>query len=274
MATEPDDYQSISDDCPGYMVLISEGIICTRCAGEKRHKPNDCPKPLTATDLATDTVPDADPTETDNADSGTDSLSDIDSESSESTDRSEDSEMRVAAADQSDQGGSHPQNAHVPRRGFARPNGSYTSTEPDRTSLPPPDRRAKHHLGQDRKTFIKAEDQASNKATQQPDTQSRRNRGLVRGPNSLPSVGTPSLVRSGTRPSNELPSINKPSSTEQRPQRGSHSRRSNQQVDTHEATGDRYPSKGLGDTTGKFEYSNTTCPSSFGFGRLPSEAMG
>ncbi|KAL9133118.1 MAG: hypothetical protein Q9175_005703 [Cornicularia normoerica] len=207
MATEPDDYQTVSDNCPGYMVLIAEGIICTRCAGEKRHKLNECPKPTTAADLATETVPEEDPCETENPDLGMESLSDTSSVSSESTARSESSEIHLTDAHQSDQGGSHSQNTNLPRRGFARLDGSHTSTEPDRTSSSPPSRRAASGLplydpSQVHEILVKAERQASDKATHEPETQSHR------------------------------------------------------------------------DTRGKFEYSNTTCPSSFGFGRLPSEAMG
>lgn len=208
MASEPDDYQTISDNCPGYMVLISEGIICTRCAGEKRHRPNDCPKPTTAADLATETFLEGDATGDDNADPGMESLSDTSSIFSESTARSESSEMQVTDAHQSDQGGSHQQDTHPPSRGFARPDGSHTDTEPDRTSPSPPNRRAEFRVpkvplnepSRAPKIFVKANRQTSNTAT------------------------------------------------------------------THKS--------GLANTTGKFDYDNTTCPSSFGFGRLPSEAMG
>lgn len=277
MATEPDDYQSISDNCPGYMVLIAEGIICTRCAGEKRHKPNECPKPSTATDLARDTVRDADPTETENADSGMDSLSDTDSISSESTAGSEDSEMRVVNAHQSDQGGSHPQNTHLPKRGFARLDGSYKSTEPDRVSPFPPDHRAVQHSGQIHRIFVEADSQASATATQETGPQSRRECNFTCGPNSLTSAETSSFVMSGTTTSTELLSVDGQSAIEQRDDQSrhrSHPQRLNRHVNAYEATGDRFPSKSLAVATGKFEYSSTTCPSSFGFGRLPSEAMG
>ena len=277
MATEPDDYQSTSDNCPGYMVLIAEGIICTRCAGEKRHKPNECPKPSTAADLARDTVRDADPTEIENADPGMDSLSDTDSVSSESTAGSEDSETRVVNAHQSDQGGSHPQNTHLPKRGFARPDGSYTSTEPDRVSPFPPDHRAVQHPGEIHGIFVKADSQVSATATQETEPQARRECNFTCDPNSLASVETSSFVMPGATISTELLSVDKHSVIEQRDDRSrdrSHPQCLSRQFDAYEAHGDRFPSKSLAVATGKFEYSNTTCPSSFGFGRLPSEAMG
>ena len=255
MASEPDDYQTISDNCPGYMILISEGIICTRCSGEKRHKPVDCPKPTAAADLASETVPEADPTASDNADSEMESLSDTDSVSSESTSRSEGSETRVADAHQSDQGGNHPQNTHLTRRGFTRPNGSHTRTEPNRTRRSLPNHQAAGNVPMDgpsrvHENSIEADGQAAKTS----------------------SAG------SGTTSSTELPSTKPHSSIKRgnhKTQHGSHSHRSpTQRVKNDKATGDRSPSKSLADTTGKFDYSNTTCPSSFGFGRLPSEAMG
>ena len=282
MASEPDDYQTISDNCPGYMVLISEGIICTRCSGEKRHKPIDCPKPTAAADLATETVPGADPTASDNADSEMESLSDTDSVSSESTSRSEGSETRVTNAHQSDQGGSNPQNTHLTRRGFARPNGSHTSTEPDRTRRSLPNHRAAGNVLMDgpsrvHKNSIEPNGQASGTATHEPKTQSRHHRDLLHGQGSLAPAKT-SSADSGTMSSTELPSTKPHSSIKRRnheTQHGSHSHRSpTQRVKTDKATGDRSSAKSLADTTGKFDYSNTTCPSSFGFGRLPSEAMG
>ena len=261
MASEPDDYQSISDNCPGYMVLISEGIICTRCAGEKRHKPNECPKPATAADFATDTVPGADaPPGTDNADSGMESLSDTESFSSESTAGSQGSDTRM------DQGGS-PQTTHLTRPGFARPDGSRTSTEPDRISPSPPNRRAAHQVPS-----------SESRRSPRPKVQSRHDRDNVSGPNPLASAEMSSPTRSGATLSPEHPATSHQSAIEQRnkkTQRGSHAHHNpSKQVTCYEATEDRVPPKSLADTTGKFEYSNTTCPSSFGFGRLPSEAMG
>ena len=283
MASEPDDYQTISDNCPGYMVLVSEGIICTRCAGEKRHKPNECPKSTRAAHLATETVPDADPSGSDNADSEMESLSDTDSVSSESTARSEGSEARVTDAHQSDQGGSHPPNIHLMRRDFARPNGNHTITEPERTRRSLPNRRSACDVPSDEpnrvhKNSLNPDGHGSNTAIQKAKTQSRRDRDLMYRPTSLARAKTPSLPGSRTTTSPELPSTKKHSSTERqnnKKQHGSHSSHGPaQRVMNNEAKGDRRPSKPVADTTGKFEYSNTTCPSSFGFGRLPSEAMG
>ncbi len=283
MASEPDDYQTISDNCPGYMVLVSEGIICTRCAGEKRHKPNDCPKSTTAADLASETVPEADPSGSDNADSEMESLSDTDSESSESTVRSEGSEARVTDAHRSDQGGSHPPNKHLMRRDFARPNGNHTSTEPERTRRSLPNRRAACDVPLDdpsrvQKTSPNADGHGSNATIQKVKTQSRRDRDLMNRPSSSSRAKTPSLPGSRTTTSPELPSTKKHSSTERhnnKTQQGSHSSHGpTKRVINYEANGDRLPSKSAADTTGKFDYSNTTCPSSFGFGRLPSETMG
>lgn len=253
MASEPDDYQTISDNCPGYMVLISEGIVCTRCAGEKRHKTNDCPKPTTAADLVTETGFGLDHNGTDNADSGMESLSDTDSVSSESTVRSGGSEMQVTNAHRSDQGGSHPQSTHPPRRGFARrSDGSCIDTEPDRTSPLP-------------SNFIQTGGQASNTATSKQQSQSRYSRDLKQDSNSLTSANNVS-VRCGTTTATKPSPTKENSSLEQgndKKRRGSHSQHK-----------DRLSARSLADTTGKFDYSNTTCPSSFGFGRLPSESMG
>ena len=277
MATEPDDYQTISDNCPGYMVLISAGIICTRCAGEKRHKPNDCPKPATAADLAADNVPEADPDGTDNADSGMESLSDTSSVSSESTARSDSSEMRVTNAHQFDQGGNHPQDIQLPRHGFARPDAGYASIQPDGASLSPPDRRAARESSQYHQIVSKANGQVSEAAIPQPKTLSHCDRDMMHDPNSLVSAETYSIPRFATTVSNRLPSDNKNSSVKKwsnRKAQGRHVQNDRiQQSISYDATEDRLPSKSLADTTGKFEYSNTTCPSSFGFGRLPSEAM-
>ncbi len=283
MASEPDDYQTISDNCPGYMVLVSEGIICTRCAGEKRHKPNDCPKSTTAADLATEAVPEADPSGSDNADSEMESLSDTDSESSGSTGRSEGSEARVTDAHRSDQGGSHPPNIHLMRRDFPRPNGNHTITEPERTRRSLPNRRGACDVPLDEpsrvhKTSPNTDGHGSNAAIPKVKTQSRRDRDLVNRPSSSSRAKTPSLAGSRTTTSPELPSTKKHSSKERhnnKTQHGSHSSHGpTQRVMNHEANGDRLPSKSAADTTGKFDYSNTTCPSSFGFGRLPSESMG
>ena len=133
MASEPDDYQTISDNCPGYMVLVSEGIICTRCAGEKRHKPNDCPKYAIAADVATEDDSGVDPDGMDDVDSGMESLSDTSSVSSESTGRSDGSEMQETSAHRFGQGGNHP-DVHPSKRDFAHLDASYTSTQPDRIS--------------------------------------------------------------------------------------------------------------------------------------------
>ena len=282
MADEPDDYQTISDNCPGYMVLISEGIICTRCAGEKRHKPNDCPKPATAVDLATEPCPEADPDGPDIADSGMESLSDTDSVSSESTARSETSGSQVADAPQSNQGGSHPQSNHLTRPGFARPNGSHSGTEPHRTSRSSSNRQAACEYPLDEpsgnhRTF-KVNHQISDTTAEKPATQISQRNELPNVPNSLASAATSSLPPSGTPASTELSSINSHSSIKQRNDKRHHrtkaSHNSIQKPVAYEATGGRPASKSMADTTGKFDYSNTTCPSSFGFGRLPSEAMG
>lgn len=277
MATEPDDYQSISDNCPGYMVLIPEGIICTRCSGEKRHKRNNCPKSSTAASQVREDVPEADEIGSENGDTGMESLSDTESLSSESTAGSESSDTSMKSVRQSDQGGSHSQNTHHPlRRALARPDGSETSNEPDRTSASPPNRRAAREVplykpSQAHEISIKAKNQTSGIATHKPPTQSRRDRDLIHGPKSLASAKTSSFAGSGTSISTKLPSNHQNSSTKHR----SHSHHNRiQRVNAHEATGDRLPAKSLADTTGKLDYSNTTCPSSFGFGRLPSEAMG
>lgn len=278
MATEPDDYQTISDNCPGYMVLISEGIICTRCAGEKRHKPSDCPKPATAADLATETCPDADSDGPDNADSGMESLSDTDSVSSGSTARSESSGSQVANAPQSNQGGSHPQSTHLTRNGFARPDGNHIGTEPDRTSRSSSDGRAacKPPLALPSGTdgIFKVDHQTLGTATEHSEPQLSHSNDPTNGFNSLASAET----SFGTPTPTELPSINKHSSTKQRSNRKHHRTSSLHSsiphVIAYEAIGGRLAPKDHADTTGKFDYSNTTCPSSFGFGRLPSEAMG
>lgn len=180
MASEPDDYQTISDNCPGYMVLVSEGIICTRCAGEKRHKANDCPKYATAADVATDSGSGVDPEGTDILDLGLESLSDTSSVSSDSTDRSDGSEMQVTSAHRSGQGGNHPQDAHLSRRGFARPDASYTSTQPDRTSHPPTNCPVGRGPSQSR-----VNGQISSTASSQQQTHSRHRRDIVYGPKRL-----------------------------------------------------------------------------------------
>ena len=282
MANEPDDYQTISDNCPGYMVLISEGIICTRCAGEKRHKANDCPKPATAVDLATETCPGADPDGPDMGDSGMESLSDTDSVSSESTARSESSGSQVADAPQSNQGGSHPQSTHLTRHGFARPDGSHSGTEPDRTSRSSSNRRATCESALDEPSrartqrMFKANHQISDTTAEKPATYFSHRNEL--GPKSLASAETSPLTPSGTPASAELLSINSPSSIKQRNDKGHHRTKSThssiQNPVSYKTTGHHPDSKSVADTTGKFDYSNTTCPSSFGFGRLPSEAMG
>lgn len=283
MATEPDDYQSISDNCPGYMVLIPEGIICTRCSGEKRHKRNDCPKPSTAASQVAEDVPEAHSARTDGGDSGMESLSDTDSVSSESTAGSEGSEMSVISVHQSDQGGSHSQNTHHPsRRASASSHSSQRSNEPDRTSASAPNRRAAREVpsykpSQPHEISNKAKDQNSRIAIHNSETQSRRDRDSIHSSKSLASTET-SSARSGTTISAKLPSTNQNLSTNQRndkPKHRSHSHHSRiNQVIAREATGGRLNSKDLAHTTGKIDYSNTTCPSSFGFGRLPSEAMG
>ena len=275
MANEPDDYQTISDNCPGYMVLISEGIICTRCAGEKRHKPNDCPKPTNAADLATETCPEADPDGSDIADSGMESLSDTDSVSSESTAHSENSESLVANAPQSDQGGSHTQSTTLTRHDFARPNGSHSGTDPNRTSHSPSGHQVACKAPLDEPSRIHKRFKADHRT---PRYQSSHSNDLTNGSNSLVSAETSSFAPSGTPTSAKLPFINKHSSMKQRNDRKQHRTQSNHSTTQHnlayEAIADRLPPKSLADTTGKFDYSNTTCPSSFGFGRLPSEAMG
>ena len=207
MASEPDDYQTISDNCPGYMVLISAGIICTRCEGEKRHKQKDCQKPATATDVARETIPETDPSEHEYEDEGMESLSDTSSVSSESTVRSEGSAMEMEDAHQLDRQGSVSQDSHPPRHNFAAQDGRNPCAKPNRTISSPPNQRAASGLplydsSQVHNILIKAERQVSDKALNKSQTQRRQN------------------------------------------------------------------------TKGKFDYSSTTCPSSFGFGRLPSEAMG
>lgn len=278
MANEPDDYQTISDNCPGYMVLISEGIICTRCAGDKRHKLNDCPKPATAADLATETCLEADSDGPDTADSGMESLSDTDSVSSESTARSESSGSQVANAPHSNQGGSHPQSTHLARHDFARRDGSHIGTEPDRTSRSSSNRRAacEAPLVPPSRThrMFEVDHQTSSRATKHSKTQLNHSDDLTNSPNLLASA----QASFGTPTPTELPSINTHSSIKQRSNRKNHRTHSRHgsvpQALGYEATGGRLASKSQADTTGKFDYSNTTCPSSFGFGRLPSEAMG
>ena len=284
MASEPDDYQSISDNCPGYMVLIPAGIICTRCSGEKRHKPNNCPKPSTIASEVTEDVPEVDEPGSENGDTGMESLSDTESVSSGSTAGSESSEASMKSVHQSDQGGSHSQNTHHPlRRALARPDCSQTSNEPDRTSASPPNRRAAREVpsykpSQAHGTSIKAKNQTSDITTHKLPTQSRRDRDLIHGPKSLASAKSSSFAGSGTTASTKLPSNHQNSSVKQRDDKSknrSHSHHSRiQRVNTYEAIGDRSPAKSLANISGKFDYSNTTCPSSFGFGRLPSEAMG
>ena len=248
------------------MVLISEGIICTRCAGEKRHKANDCPKPATAADFITDHVPGAGSVDSDgmdNVDSGMESLSDTSSVSSESTARSDSSEMQVTNAHRSGQGGNH---AHLSRRGFAPHAASYTSTQPDRTSLSTLNRRAGHL-----QAIGKANGQVSRTAT--PETDSRHNRDIIYGHTS-PAYSIPRSVPTNSTglPCKKNSSIKK---LNDKKRKGSHSHDdSTQQVGSYRANEDRLPSKSLAETMRKFEYSDTTCPSSFGFGRLPSEAMG
>ena len=263
MASEPDDYQTISDNCPGYMVLVSEGIICTRCAGEKRHKANDCPKYATAADVATDSGSGADADGIDNVDWGMESLSDTSSVSSDSTGGSDGSEMQETSAHRFGQGGNHSQDAHPSRHDFARPHASYTSTQPDRTSPSPLNRQVGPGFSQS---------QVNGHATSKLEMQSRYGRDIVYGPKQSAPAEAYSIPRSPTTTSRRLSSSKedsiKPSNDKKR--KGSHS----QQTTIYEPTEDRLPSKSLADTLRKFEYSNTTCPSSFGFGRLPSEAMG
>ncbi len=280
MASEPDDYQTISDNCPGYMVLISEGIVCTRCAGEKRHKANECPKPATAAHLATEDIPgaDEDGDGMDNGDSEMESLSDTESLSSESTARSESSEMRTTDAHRSDQGGNRPQDTHLSKRGFMRPDASHTSTQPDRTSLSPPNHRAAREPRRVTQT-ANTNGHTSNPASNNTEAQSRDDRGIMYGPKSPQSTETYSFSRSATTVfPPRLPSNNKHASSEEwngRTRKRGHAHGDTmQQAMNHEAIEDRLLSKSLVDTTGKFDYSDTTCPSSFGFGRLPSEAMG
>lgn len=280
MATEPDDYQTISDNCPGYMVLISEGIICTRCAGEKRHKANDCPKPATAANLATDkaSYADQDGYRMGNSDSGMESLSDADSISSESTASSDGSESRVTNVHQSDKGGDHLQNAHLSRRGFARSDASHTSTKPDRISPSPTNPRAARKSSQVYQTFTKADGLASDRAAHKPGVQSLHRCDVMYGFDSPASAEANFLPRSGTLNSTGLPSNNKHFTMKKgsdKTQEGSRSHdSSSKRFNTYKATDGRSASKSRADTIGKFEYSNTTCPSSFGFGRLPSDAMG
>ena len=274
MASEPDDYQTISDNCPGYMVLVSEGIICTRCAGEKRHRANDCPKYATAADLATDSGSGADPDGLDNVDSGMESLSDTSSISSESTGRSDGSEMQEETdAHRTGQGGNHPQDAHLSRRGFARPDASYTSTQPDRTSPSP----LNHQSGRG-PTQSRNNSQICRTATSEHETQSRHRRDIVYGPKQSVSAKAYSILRSSSAIPRRLSSSQEDSSmknSKDRKRKGSHSHgSSSQQTTTYEPNEDRLPSQSLADTLRKLEYSDTTCPSSFGFGRLPSEAMG
>ena len=249
MASEPDDYQTISDNCPGYMVLVSEGIICTRCAGEKRHKANDCPKSATAAVVATESGSGADA----DIDWGMESLSDTSSVSSDSTGHSDGSEMQETSAHRFGQGGNHSQDAHPSRHHFARPHASYTSTQPDRTSPSPPNRQ----LGP-----------GPSQATSEPEMQSR----YVYDPKQSAPAEAYSIPRSPTTTSRRLSSSKADSINQHndKKRKGSHSHGST----IYEPTQNRLPSKSLADTLRKFEYSNTTCPSSFGFGRLPSEAMG
>ena len=273
MASEPDDYQTISDNCPGYMVLVSEGIICTRCAGEKHHKANDCPKYAAAADVATDSGSGADLDGIDNVDSGMESLSDTSSVSSESTSRSDGSEMQETSAHRSGQGGNHPQDAHLSRRGFARLDASHTSTQPDRTSPSPPHRQSGRGPSQSR-----VNGQIGSTATSKHETQSRHGRNNVYVPKQSASAEAYSIPRSSTAISRRLSPGKEESSMKRsndKKRKGSHSYgSSSQQTTTYEANEDRLPSKTLADTLRKLEYSDTTCPSSFGFGRLPSEAMG
>ena len=261
MASEPDDYQSISDNCPGYMVLIPEGIVCTRCAGEKRHKKTECPKASTAASRATSpAVPQTEGTGSDNADSEMESLSDTDSVSSEWTGRYETSETRGSSAHQSDQGGNHPQDTrHVPRRGFAGPD-SHTSTKPDHSGpLPPKNRAARQVSSSSNRASQGQGGSFSNSDSSASDTASRKPK----------TSGSP---KSGATPPTELPSSSQNASIKQR--NGRRHRRSHSQHGSVQQPGPRSTRPSLGDTTGKFDYSNTTCPSSFGFGRLPSESMG
>lgn len=279
MATEPDDYQTISDNCPGYMVVVSEGIICTRCAGEKRHKSNDCPKAAAAAALATDNVPGTDPEGADDADSGMESLSDTSSVSSESTARSDSSEMQVITAHQSDHGGNHPQDHHLPRRGFARHGASYTSTQPDRTSPSPPSHRAARRPSQVKQAFGAAGGQVYGTSTHKRGTQSGYGHDTLYGPASPASAETYSTARSATTTSSGRPINNRKHPSikkwgDRTKQESASHDDSIRQASTYEVIDNRLPSKPYADTTGKFDYSNTTCPSSFGFGRLPSEAMG
>ncbi|CAD6574456.1 MAG: hypothetical protein ASARMPREDX12_006594 [Alectoria sarmentosa] len=282
MASEPDDYQSISDNCPGFMVLIPEGIICTRCAGEKRHRLNDCPKPSIAANSVIEAVPEADPTGFDNGDSGMESLSDdTDSVSSESTIRSESSEMRVTDAHQFDQDRTPLEDAHLSRRDFAHPDGSQKNNEPDCTSASLQKHRTaseapSYEPSQIHEMSSKTDRTGSNTAAYESEPPSHHIQDLLYGPRSLASVKTSSFAGSGTI-STESPSIKK-HWLEQRNDRTKHRSRSRhssiRRFLAYEANVDRLPSASLADTTGKFDYSNTTCPSSFGFGRLPSEAMG
>ena len=272
MESEPDDYQTISDNCPGYMVLISEGIVCTRCRGEKRHKPNDCPKTATAADLATDHVSgaDLDGDGMENADMGMESLSDTDSVSSESTAHSDGSDMRMTDAHQSDQGGNHPQDTE--RRDFARPAASHTSIQPDRTSPSLPNLRAVRKPNAVHQTSSEA-----GAAIHQTKSPSHHDRDVRHGRNTPALVETHSTPRSGTTNSTQPPSkvTNSTRNPSDKAKKGSHPHAGSiHQVIDYETSGDRLPPKSLVDTMGKFDYSNTTCPSSFGFGRLPSEAMG
>lgn len=228
MASEPDDYQSISDDCPGYMVLIPAGIICTRCEGEKRHKRNDCPKTASAAETYSNGATDG---TTDNGDSGMESLSDTDSLSSESTVRSESpSETQVANT------------TPISRRGFAHGN---RRPEPDHTS------RSSRDRGQIRQC------QTPNTTISQSETQNRRNVSSIRSRTSIA----------------DLSSINKTNSSIKQGSINSRilHHKASQQVFSYDR---KRPSKPIAESRGKFDYSNTTCPSSFGFGRLPSESMG
>ena len=208
---------------------------------------------------------------------------DTDSVSSESTIRSESSEMQVTDAHQFDQGGTHLEDAHLSRRDFAHPDGSQKNNEPDCTSASPPRRRTaseapSYEPSQIHEISSKIDGPGSNTAAHESEPPSHHIQDLLCGPRSLASAKTSSFARSGTI-STVSPSIRK-HWLEQRNDRTKHRSRSRhssipiRRFLAYEANGDRLPSASLADTTGKFDYSNTTCPSSFGFGRLPSEAMG
>ena len=280
MASEPDDYQTISENCPGYMILVSEGIICTRCSGEKRHRPNDCPKPATAASLVTDNVPDAelDGDGMDNADSEMESLSDTESLSSESTGRSDSSEIHVTSAGQFDQGGNHPPDTHLPRRGFASPDASRTSTQPGHTTFSSSSHRSTLEHAQTRHIRRISHDQRSHETSRYLQQHPPRERDNEYGPNSLALHDTQPKPRSGVTSSTAFPyDGQQPSSRtwSDKTKKGarSHSNAKPRRTD-YEVNPSRLTSKLFADTTGKFDFDNTTCPSSFGFGRLPSEAMG